>query len=315
MPECDISVLLVNDPSPGGSGGSTLVTSINAFSAEIVTHELGHTFAGLGDEYGDPFPGYPDIEEPNTTQETNRASIKWNAWILPTTPVPTPDIFEHEGEVGLFEGAHYHATGWYRPKHDCMMRSLGSEYCEVCREATVRAIYGLVAPIESVSPVSSEILFENASSSQGFQVIVLEPVSGTTAVQWLTNGVPIPGATNTSFNVSAEVLGRGNHTVAVVVRDTTDLVRTDPAGLLHQTNTWTVSVPGAGFRFQTVEFVDARFTLVVSGEPGERYALEHSSSFTNWTLLGLLTNVRGTVRYVDVESDPGPRFYRLKLAP
>ncbi|HEU0039488.1 MAG TPA: M64 family metallopeptidase, partial [Verrucomicrobiae bacterium] len=70
MPQYDIVALIVNDTQYGGSGGFPLIASVNSSSPEIATHELGHAFAGLGDEYGDPYPGYPDIEEPNTTIET-----------------------------------------------------------------------------------------------------------------------------------------------------------------------------------------------------------------------------------------------------
>ncbi|MDB6131610.1 MAG: hypothetical protein JWM04_2717, partial [Verrucomicrobiales bacterium] len=90
MPEYDIIVMLVNDPEYGGSGGAFLIMSINENSPEIAAHEMGHTFAALGDEYGSAYIGYPDTEEPNTTRETNRDLIKWASWIPDFVPVPTP---------------------------------------------------------------------------------------------------------------------------------------------------------------------------------------------------------------------------------
>ena len=48
-PEYDIVVMIVNDPLYGGSGGSLAIASVNSASAEIVLHELGHSFAKLGD--------------------------------------------------------------------------------------------------------------------------------------------------------------------------------------------------------------------------------------------------------------------------
>src|SRR5690606_922508 len=99
-----------------------------------------HSFADLGDEYSSAYPGYPDIEEPNTTRETRREFIKWNHWIEEATPVPTPAISAYSGVIGLFEGAHYHASDWYRPKRECKMRSLGQEFCAVCGEAIVIAL-------------------------------------------------------------------------------------------------------------------------------------------------------------------------------
>ncbi len=50
MPEYDIVLMIVNDPEYGGSGGFPAITSINISAPEIVVHEIGHSFAGLGDE-------------------------------------------------------------------------------------------------------------------------------------------------------------------------------------------------------------------------------------------------------------------------
>jgi len=115
MPQYDIVALIVNDTQYGGSGGFPLIASVNSSSPEIVIHELGHSFSGLGDEYDAANPGFPDTEEPNTTTQTNRALIKWTSWIVAATPVPTPETAGYASVVGLFEGAHYHTTGWYRP--------------------------------------------------------------------------------------------------------------------------------------------------------------------------------------------------------
>ena len=51
MPEWDIVVLIVNDTVYGGAGGQYMTVSKHASAPEIARHELGHSFAGLGDEY------------------------------------------------------------------------------------------------------------------------------------------------------------------------------------------------------------------------------------------------------------------------
>src|SRR5206468_10357425 len=112
--------------------------------------ESGHTFADLTDAYGDPFPGYTPIEKPNATAQTHRSLVKWAAWILPTTPLPTPQDPANSQLVGLFEGAEYQSNGWYRPKLDCKMRTLGTPFCEVCSEALVKSMYTAIRPIDSV---------------------------------------------------------------------------------------------------------------------------------------------------------------------
>ena len=73
------------------AGRFTAAATDGASSREIAVHEAGHAFSGLGDEYDSAYPGFPDTEEPNTTRETNPASIKWRDWILGGTPIPTPE--------------------------------------------------------------------------------------------------------------------------------------------------------------------------------------------------------------------------------
>ncbi|MGH7453545.1 MAG: M64 family metallopeptidase, partial [bacterium] len=244
MPEYDIVIMIVNDPEYGGSGGFPAITSINASAPEIVVHELGHSFAGLGDEYSTPFHAYPDIEEPNTTQQTRRDFIKWRAWILNSTPIPTPPISpQYAAVIGLFEGAHYHDTGWFRPKLDCKMRVLGVDFCEVCAEALVKSKYELIPPIESFSPPATNItLMGTESVSLG--IVPLKPATHALSIQWHINGISVNGATSSSFLVSAPALGNGTHQVKVKVVDNTNMVRNDPARLLSDSTSWRVTVSG-----------------------------------------------------------------------
>src|ERR1041384_7732212 len=160
MPEYDLVFVIVNDPVYGGSGGSIAVTSINSSAPEIVVHETGHTMAHLGDEYATATPGFVGNETPNTPARTDRDLIKWGTWILETTPIPTPQTSAYGGVVGLFEGASYEATGWYRPKLNCKMQTLGFPFCEVCGEALVKASYALINPIDSLSPAPGPIRSE-----------------------------------------------------------------------------------------------------------------------------------------------------------
>lgn len=244
MPEYDIVIMIVNDPEYGGSGGFPAITSVNTSAPEIVVHELGHSFAGLGDEYSTPFPGYPDIEEPNTTQEMRREFIKWRAWILGSTPIPTPPISpQYAAVIGLFEGAHYHDTGWFRPKLDCRMRVLGVEFCEVCIETLVKSKYELIPPIESFSPAATNIaLMGTESVSLG--IVPLQPATHALSIQWHVNGTAVNGATSPSFLVSAPALGNGTHQVKVKVADNTNMVRNDPARLLSDSTSWAINVFG-----------------------------------------------------------------------
>jgi hypothetical protein len=47
---------------------------------------------------------------------------------------------KHAGQVGLFEGSNYAASGQYRPAIDCIMFSRSEVFCPVCRRAIERII-------------------------------------------------------------------------------------------------------------------------------------------------------------------------------
>ena len=265
-----LPILLVNDLAYGGSGGSVLICSRAPGSEMIVTHEMGHTLAGLGDEYGDPLPGYPDTEEPNTTRTTNLAQIKWNVWIIPGTQIPTSPAGPNADRVGLFEGAHYHTTGWYRPRLNCRMRDVTEQFCEVCQEALVLSLYRKVCPIDGFTPLATNLL-STTPQTLAFTVATLPPPAGVPVIQWALDNVAVTGATQTTFQVSSgntitnlrlaiagpsgttgvcvtvtgtvnRGLTNGLHQVRAEVRDATPLVRTDTSQLLRHTNSWQLQV-------------------------------------------------------------------------
>ncbi len=61
LPEYDLIVIVVNDGEYGGWGDRRgAVTSVHARANDILTHEMGHAFADLGDEYTHPFPNDPE---------------------------------------------------------------------------------------------------------------------------------------------------------------------------------------------------------------------------------------------------------------
>ena len=241
MPEYDIVIMVVNDPQFGGSGDILAVTSIHPGAPEIVIHELGHSLAGLGDEYSTPFPGFPDVEEPNTTREMRRDFIKWRAWILDSTPIPTPPISpQYASEIGLFEGAHYHTAGWFRPKLNCKMRTYGVDFCEVCTETLIKSQYEVISPIESFSPMATTIAF-NGADSASFAIVPMQPATHDLSIQWFVDGKPVSNAASPAFRVFAEGLGKGAHQVKVKVFDNTTLVRNDPSRLLSDSTSWTIN--------------------------------------------------------------------------
>jgi hypothetical protein len=252
LPQCRLPVLLVNDPVPGGSDGfdKTAIASVGpaaGVTMEILTHETGHVLANLGDEYTNAHPGFPNIEEPNTTRQTQSALIKWRTWMDADTPVPTPATAPYAEVIGLFQGAHYQVSGWYRPKFDCAMNHIGVPFCEVCKEALVKAIYQSVRPVDSFTPAHSRVSV-SPTQQAAFTLNVLQPATHNLCVQWFADSLPVAGATNFLF-AAPPALSAGGHLISALVQDTTALVRNDPAGLLSQILVWAVN---GGYAVQDV---------------------------------------------------------------
>lgn len=95
----DALIVLVNSTRYGGGGiyNDYCVTSVdNRQSKTVFVHELGHSFAGLGDEYyasdvayNDFYPKGVEPLEPNITALLNPGQIKWQSLLTPGAAVPT----------------------------------------------------------------------------------------------------------------------------------------------------------------------------------------------------------------------------------
>jgi hypothetical protein len=242
VPEYHVPVVIVNDTKYGGAGGAIATASIHSSSAAIVEHEVGHSFAGLADEYDANYPGYVPAEMPNNTAQTTRSLIRWNVWIDATTPIPTPETATYDNLVGLFEGSMYRTSGWYRPHNNSLMKNLFRPCGAVNREQFVLNYYARISPIDSASPPTTPrnvTAFEHLT----FSVIPKIPSSGVgLAVSWKIDGAVQSGATAATFNPVSDLLGNGTHTVTAVVRDPTAFVRNDPSSLLDDSLTWTLTL-------------------------------------------------------------------------
>lgn len=205
VPLFDQAILIVNDPKYGGSGGWLATTSVHPAASEIALHEIGHSFAGLADEYwaGEQFAG----EKPNMTKEINPDLIRWKNWLN------TEDVWIYP---------HQENTQWVRPHQNCKMRVLDPDFCAVCREAIVKRIHDLSTPIVSQQPDSADVtLFGDTLS---LRVNFLEPSPNTLRAQWTIDGVAIDGYDEIKLEKS---LGPGLHMCEVTVVDTTLYVRDD----------------------------------------------------------------------------------------
>jgi len=102
----DFIYILVNSDRYGGGGiynlyatGMTKVKNpdLQWHVEYMFTHEFGHSFAGLGDEYYSSSTSYLDFYprgtepwEPNVTALNQPDAVKWKSFTEDNTPIPTP---------------------------------------------------------------------------------------------------------------------------------------------------------------------------------------------------------------------------------
>ncbi len=140
--------ILVNTEKYGGGGiynYYNLCASDCYQSARIFTHEFGHAFAALADEYQYGFETAEELYdmsvEPWQANITNLSDFdkKWKNLTEKNTPIPTPNKFKDK--IGAFEGAGYVKKGIYRPAYNCKMRSNSvNEFCPVCYDTVLKML-------------------------------------------------------------------------------------------------------------------------------------------------------------------------------
>ena len=156
--------MLVNSDTYGGGGIYNQVnvsTSDHPTFRQVLVHEFGHGYAGLGDEYayGDAsesmYPADTEPWEPNLTT-LHDFQKKWGNMLPKGTAIPTPldpsvpDYRQLRNDddrrrlnaasqrVGVFEGGGYQPKGVYRPAQECRMKINEVElFCPVCAKAII----------------------------------------------------------------------------------------------------------------------------------------------------------------------------------
>lgn len=203
--DVDMRVGVVNESVYGGGGGQWAVyAGGNPQAPEIAVHELGHSYAGLADEYFSPgsYAG-PEPVEANVT--TSPATGKWDRWVGYVDPVS--DI----GAIGYYEGGKYVSDGIYRPSADSIMRSLNRPFDAVGREALVSAIYNEVNPLDAWLSESSML---DQSSSAWVDVVDPSVIN----VDWLLDG-SLLSATGEMLNIGQLGLAPGDYTLTATAYD------------------------------------------------------------------------------------------------
>ena len=158
----DVVFVMVNTEKYGGAGTvlhtrrvhrralpAPTFAAQDTTSFQIAVHELGHSMAGLADEYEDqalvprrPLPtGERDLPDPNVTVagrfddssfETLKTTLKWKRFL------ELPGARKHKW---IHEGGYYRAEGVFRPWRTCKMLKNEDVFCPVCCEAMAKAIF------------------------------------------------------------------------------------------------------------------------------------------------------------------------------
>lgn len=227
----------------GGSGGSIPVASRHSNAPLIALHEVGHSFAGLVDEYLDsqldtgPIQNFNEAAIPNATAVVNPAQVKWRHWFDNPASIPTQD---GAAGVGLFLGAYYRAVGYYRPTFDSFMRTLGMRMGAVNTEHWIKTIYQRGGAARSMSPAASPVYVLEGATQQfsvtpAFEAAILQP-------RWLENGVEIMSARGaTTFACCTARVGTQSLMLRLV--DVTGKVRS-PSAVLERT--WQIQFNSTG---------------------------------------------------------------------
>lgn len=224
-------------------GNLAVYSTRNAERFKIATHEGGHAFHWLGDEYH-----YPQHDndwftggEPSWTNLTiDPAGTKWAPWLGFAQPHLGGPVAAYEGGMVVY------GRGIWRPSPQSRMNGFANPLDAVGKERAIHSIYEIVDPVDVFSPDNSTLLW----GAEKLFIRVVDPQ--VIKVDWLVDSQLVQTGEGT-LNLARLGIPAGYHVVEAVARDEVldhafsdnsnphplDLVRRDPDGL-SRTITWTV---------------------------------------------------------------------------
>jgi IgA Peptidase M64/FG-GAP-like repeat len=131
--------VVLNTTAGGGCRRGNTLAITRGGDWTVAAHEMGHMIGDLGDEYTGN-ANYTGTEPPklNLTIDSNRATVKWRAFVSPNTAVPTPAGFGGDAveDAGVFAGGTFvlnntstrFNTGIFRPSLNSRMNSNQPEF-------------------------------------------------------------------------------------------------------------------------------------------------------------------------------------------
>lgn len=207
FPLYDQAFIAVNTPYYGGAGGSFATCSDHSAGREVAIHEIGHSFAGLADEYwaGAQYAA----EKPNMTKEASPSLVKWKNWM----GVSGVGIYSHSGDAS-----------WKKPHANCKMGVLNAPLCKVCVETFVERFHQFVTPLREFSPHDTKFTTNpDVEENLEFSVSTRSPDPNTVKITWEIDNV-LKAKNTEAFTMSSADLGVSS-TIRATVKDTTALTR------------------------------------------------------------------------------------------
>ena len=163
-----------------GGGG---IANVGRPDKSVTTHEFGHAFSRLLDEYANN-PGRP----PNGMM--GRAFGAANAYRSDKEPKKTEVPWAHMLKkrvkgVGIYEGGATFKKGMWRPAASCAMNAAGATgFCPVCREQSIKVIYEHIGPIDLIAPDPIKQIVMMEGEEKFITVTPMEPYKHKLKVAW-----------------------------------------------------------------------------------------------------------------------------------
>ncbi len=211
--ERDIVIVLINSSKYGGAGGSVAwATAGNPASYEVALHEIGHSFAGLQDEYADPqlvgtFPldGLSSIHVATTNDP---AKVPWKEWL---------GFKDGLGTVGIYEGGYYRSTGVWRATQTSKMLSLNTAFSAPEKEAFIDRFYAVTSGL--ITLPRQRLLTTALAATPNNALFSFSWTLGGKALATKTGSLDLSGA------ITAAADGVVTLNFGVTIKDATGMVR------------------------------------------------------------------------------------------
>ena len=218
-----------------------------------VVHELGHGFAGLGDEYiqrNDSFNEDAKHWEETTIDVTPYANprlCKWHYWVQDEWPGLFGSLKLPQGvKVVNAEGAGW-VRGLYRPEEGCIMRCNRDVFCAVCNEAMEGNFFRYIDLFPVVEPgVGDLVLWQG--ESMNFHIAAIDllrqpPEWLKSRLDFYLDGTRVARSDRgeVSFQFSGATTTPGVHQLGANLNIQSDAVRRD-FGFMSRSRSWRVTV-------------------------------------------------------------------------